>query len=411
MDGARYRLAAALAIDRIGKGSDLVETHIGFRFIQLDADVLLAEAPGKVEPGLGDAGLRHEAVIVDKPWRDDLQFQIVDPVVGIVLELAPQISAAPCRRQRGAGIAKAGGGARVHGNPRGLVTAAKIKLAVYARHYIAAGSAVVAHGGESADDAPFEVPARARETGQRLVALHIGCRFIGAAAQHDAAVAVAQAHRRGIGPGRAPCRAHAPGRIGHCTRIERRQRQPEHIGALEEKAALFRQTQCDAAGAADRFIDLDLRKVGIERGVEHPVGARPGVDFDPEAGPFAAAHRQLRAHVDEAAIAHRRDRPVHSRDRRHVGQVIAAAGFQRHTQQQFATIVRHTAFDHHAPGLAVTVRKAQARQRPAHFHAVAVGQDLDRGIDRVVGTEVVVGIAAADAVGEHAGDIDAHKLR
>jgi hypothetical protein len=102
----------------------------------------------------------------------------------------------------------------------------------------------------------------------------------------------------------------------------------------------------------------------------------------------------------------------HAFDLFHLGDEMQRLLFQRRAKQQHIVCMRHAALDHHAPWLAFAVREAQARERPAHFHRIAIGQQVDCAFDRVVGAQVfLVFIGTVDAVAHDARHIDANELR
>nr|GEY76804.1 hypothetical protein [Tanacetum cinerariifolium] len=420
---------------RIGQRADLVHAQVRFEFVELQLGVgqrqrARAEPAIDVDVGLDHARLRHEAVVVHKAGGDRFQLQFVPPVVADAGELAHGVAALalryPCsarRKVRCRCIDEAGAVLRMHQQPQGLAAVAA-PLAVHAHDRVAARVAVAALRDKGAKQRAVAVPARAHQAGQGAARLRVFGRLVGAAAQHHAALLVAQAHGRGVGLGIAPGGAQTPFRIGHRARVKGGQGQPEHVGAFEEKAALFRQAEGNAAGAGRRgFVDLHLRKVGIERGVEHPVRARAGIELEPHGtlvatlaaeciAVAAGAHRQLGLDLHEAAIAHGSHRAAHAADILQQGDVAQRSIPERGTGEQEAVRMGHAAFDHHAPGLAVGVGKTQVRQRPADLHAVAVGQAPDCGVDGEVGAQVrFIEVGAVHAVAERAGDVHPYELR
>lgn len=166
-----------------------------------------------------------------------------------------------------------------------------------------------------------------------------------------------------------------------------------------------------------RLVHLDLGIVGVDGGIEHPVGARPHIDLQAEVRlPPTPAHpacnaavrsqRQLGAQFDEAAVAHGRHGLAHALDFAQEGQVAQGIQAQRRAHQERAVGMRNAALDQQAPVLAAAVGEAQVRQRPAHLHAVTVGQTGDSGFDREVRAEVGLVVACpVQAVADHAGQV------
>ena len=424
-------LVGLLVQPAICQGTDLVHAQVRLEFVQFQLGAAKrqrasAQPAVEIDVGLEHARLRHKTVVVHKTRRARLQLQLVPPFVADAGEFAERV-AAVARGHAGAArhrlFHEAGAGLRVHQQPQGLLAVAA-PLAVKTCHLVAAGVAITALRDERAHHRVLAMPARAHHAGQGAPGLRVFGRLVGAAAQHYAALLVAQAHGGGVGAGVAPGGAQAPFRVGHGARIKCRQRQSQHVRTLEEKAAFFRQAQGDAAGARGRgFVDFHLREIGIDGGVEHPVGARPSIDLQAHAGAVAAlaprfiavavgTHGQFRLEFHEAAVAHRRHRVAHAAHVLQQRDVAQRAVFERGAGEQQAIRVRHAALDHHAPGLALGIGKAQVRQRPADLHGIAVGQPLDRRVDRKIRPQVrLVQVGAIDAVAEHAGDIHAHELR
>jgi hypothetical protein len=124
-----------------------------------------------------------------------------------------------------------------------------------------------------------------------------------------------------------------------------------------------------------------------------------------------AAHRQFGPQLQKAAVAHRLHGGLHAIDLLQEAQVAERIDPEWRRHQQHAVGMGDAALDHQAPVAAIGVRKAQARQRPAHFHAVAVGQDGHGRLDREIRPQIrFIILGAVDAVADHAGGIDAHEL-
>ena len=133
--------------------------------------------------------------------------------------------------------------------------------------------------------------------------------------------------------------------------------------------------------------------------------------------PFASSSRVARRVSSglmsrKRLVAHAGHRGAHAGDVLQHGDMAQGVAGERGAGQQQAARVRHAALDHGAPGLAAFVGKTQVGQGPAHFHAVAVVEQPDGGVDRKVRPQVgQVLVGAVHAVADHAGRIDAHELR
>ena len=103
-----------------------------------------------------------------------------------------------------------------------------------------AATGLAALGKQPAARAALAEPAPAQQG--RLGAAQLLARFgaVGAGLEQRAAAVVAQRQRGGVGPGAAIRRAQAPAGVGDRARGEGRERQVQHVGALEEKRPLLR---------------------------------------------------------------------------------------------------------------------------------------------------------------------------
>ena len=143
-------LAALLPGDGVGQRAHLVQDQVGLELVELDpAQRLRPQDAVDRAGGAGDAGLRHEAVVIDEPGRDRLHLGFMPPAFGLVQVLAPHVAAgAPCHPRRHIVIDKAGRGARQHGHAGQLalhaIVAFAAPLRVHTDHVIAAEAVVVA---------------------------------------------------------------------------------------------------------------------------------------------------------------------------------------------------------------------------------------------------------------------------
>jgi hypothetical protein len=240
---------------------------------------------------------------------------------------------------------------------------------------------------------------------------------------------------RGLGVGAAPGGAQAPVGVGDGAAVEGRQaavlagviglRRADDIGALQEEGALLGHAQREAGVAGELgLVEFHLREVGVERGVDDPVGARPPLDLGAQRGlartPAAlgiaavarAAQRELGPQGQEAALAHLLHQVAQAVQRLQLGdEAQGVLGQGRGADVEPAVFARDVACDQQAPRRAVGMREAQRGQRPAQLDAVAVRQQGRGGLHVEVGGRVVaVVLGTEETVFDRAGRADAHEL-
>ena len=377
-------------------------------------------APAADQLGLQDAraGLLDEAVVVAE-LRADLG------------RLRGEIPAGHTHPPRGVQVVPAlAGPAGIVVAARGHRAGAELLLFVGPPDHVRPGDAVVCARGlvSLRQQCPgaelLAVPAPAQQRGLRTAILqqHVGGK--GAGAQQQAAAVVAQRQRCRVGLHAAPGGAQAPARVGDRARVEGRQRQVEHVGALEEEGPLLRHAQREAGVAGElRHVELDLREVGVQCRVEHPVGAWAPLDLGAERAARGAlarsaiaaasrAQRQLRPHRQQRMRAHALGDVFQPGDGLQFGDEVQRVLGQRRAQHQHAGLARDAARGHDAPRRAALVGVAQRHQRQAQLDAVAVAQALHGSLDFEVRREILgVGRGDEHAVGHHARRVDAHELR
>eukprot|EP01137_Pigoraptor_chileana_P005729 Opistho-2@49181 len=385
---------------------------------------LRAQAPVQMQAGAAQTRLADEAVVIGKARADLLQMHAVVPVLVAAAPGQPELVPRIGRRALQAALLveprRGAGGQQMAAQQIGVAGG---PAEVAADDAVVAAGAVVARGRQQAQAQRCQqLYAAPRETSQRAGRLDKAGRAVGAGTQDQAATGIAQMQGRGLGRGSAPGRPQAPVGVGDGARVEGGQAAvlarviglalADGVAALQEEGPLLRHAEGEAGVAGQlRRIELDLGEIGVQGGVDHPVSARPPLQFGANRGPFAAAPGQLGPQVQEAALAHLFDQVAQALDGLQLGDEAQRVLGQRHADQQGALLARNAAGHHQAPGRALAVGKAQRRQGPAQLDAVAIGQALHGGLQIEVGREVLhIVVGGEQAVGQHAGRADAYKL-
>ena len=403
----------------------MLRPQVGLELVGLDGERAgqrhLAPAPDELGLQHAHAGLLEEAVVVAKARAD---------LGGFGREVPARRAHAPGGVQVVAALARAEG---VVAAPRGHRAGAPALRFVRPPVEIQAGHAVaraavdlLARGRQRADAELLAVPASAQQRGLRAPLLRQQRGAVGPRAAQQAAAIVAQRQRGGIGAGAAPGGAQTPAGIGDGARVEGHLGQRDHVLALEEERPLLRNHLGEAGVDGElRYVELDLREVGVEGGVEHPVGARPPLDLraqrsarlagtQPQAVVAARrAQRQLGPHRQQGVRTHALGDVGQAADLLQLVEDAQRVLREGRAHQQDAFLARDAARGHDAPGRAALVGVAQRHQRQAQLDAVAVGQALHGGVELEVGREVLLLFGAGEehAVGHHTGGADAHELR
>ena len=228
---------------------------------------------------------------------------------------------------------------------------------VWAQHVVAAAVARIAPRGEHTAElhaAAVEPSARRQRARSRLIGV-VG--RIGARQKHKAAAAVVHRQRAAGEVDIAPGAAQAPARLREAACVEGFGGRAQQVGRLEEEGPLLGEEQGEARVAGKlRHIERELREVGVERGVDDELGARPPLHIQARVH-LAVAHAR-RTDFIAACLAHGDARPH--------GDEVAALG-QGHTDEWLQVVdeARHLAADGHRSDEVELLARQAARDHEA----------------------------------------------